>query len=153
MCDVLRTVGEGLPDFAERLDNIKLETISDTNLPLLDGGPNTLHPYLPPGPLAPVTKSHDPLDAIDDIKDIANDAKALNDLRGKNKEAEDYAEKCEDGFLDAAWKAFTANDGSYFKKAKAAKESIKNCLKAAAKHIESTLANGGIDTDPLSEKH
>ena len=150
MCDVLKTVGEVLPDFAEKLDNIKMETINDVEPPLFDGGPNTLHPFLPPTPLAPVTDQQDPLDAINDMKDLASNAKALSDLTGKDKEPEDYAQKCQDGFLDAAWKAFTAKDGSYAQKAKAARDSLKECWKAAAKHIEDTLTNGGVHSDSSS---
>jgi hypothetical protein len=147
MCDVLRTVGEVLPDLAEKLDSIKPETINDVSPPLFDGGPNTLHPFLPRTPLAPITEPQDPIETISDTKKFADDAKALSDLSDKDKEAEDYAKKCQDGFLDAAWKSFTAKDGSYGEKAKAAKDSVKKCWKAAVKHIEDTIASGGVDPD------
>ena len=147
MCDALKTVGEVLPDLAEKLKDIKPETISDVEPPLFDGGPNTLRPYLPRRPLVPVTRLHDPLDTINDVKEIASGFKALSDLADKKNEPEDYAQTCQDGYLDASWKAFTAKEGSYGEKAKAAKDSLKNCWKAAVKHIEERLAGPGIDPD------
>jgi hypothetical protein len=151
MCDVLKTVGEVLPDLAEKLDSIKTETINDVEPPLYDGGPNTLRPFLPRRPLAPITTPDDPLDAINDMKDMASNAQALSDLADKNKEADDYAQTCRNGFADAAWKAFTAKEGSYAEKAKAAKDSLKQCWKASVKHIEDTIASGGVDPDASLE--
>lgn len=148
MCDVLKSVGEVLPDLAEKLDKIKPEAINDVEGPLFDGGPNTLHPYLPRRPLAPVTAPEDP---IDNIEGLVNDAKALRDLTDKAKDPEDYAEKCQDGFLDSSWKAFRAKDGSYGEKAKAARDSLKKCWKEAFKHIEDTITNGGVDPNAASE--
>ena len=151
MCDVLKSVGEVLPDLAEKLNDIKAETIIDAEPPLFDGGPNTVRPFLPRRPLAPVSALEDPVKNLDDIKDITSDIKELSELAEKNKEPEDYAEKCRDGFLDAAWKAFTASEGSYVGKAKAAKESVTKCIKAAVKHIKDTIANGGVDPAASSE--
>jgi hypothetical protein len=151
MCEVLRSVGEVLPDLAEKLDNIKPEAISDVELPLYNGGPNTFHPYLPRRPLPLPSEPESPLAVINDAKDLASDWKTLSDLTDKNKEPEDYAAACRNGFLDAAWKAFTASEGSYREKAKAAKDSLKQCWKAAAKHITETIADGGIDFNPSSE--
>ena len=48
-------------------------------------------------------------------------------------------------------KAFTASEGSYVGKAKAAKESVTKCIKAAVKHIKDTIANGGVDPAASSE--
>jgi hypothetical protein len=148
MCDVLKSVGEVLPDLAEKLDKIKPEAIGDVEPPLFDGGPNTLHPYLPRRPLTPVTESDDPLDTLEDI---ASNAKALKDFTEKNKEPEEYGEICQDGFLEASWKAFRAKDSSYGEKAKAARDSLKKCWKAAVKHIEDTITNGGADPNAASE--
>jgi hypothetical protein len=150
MCDVLRSVGELLPDLAEKLDNIKPETITDAEPLPFDGGPTTQPPFLPRDRLVPVVAEQDPPLDADDMKNIADEAQTLSDLADKNKESEDYAENCRNGFVDAAWKAFTAKDGSYGEKAKAARDSLKECWKAAAKHIEDTLANGGIDSDSFS---
>jgi hypothetical protein len=147
MCDVLTSVGEVLPDLAEKLSNIKPETIVDAEPPLFDGGPNTLHPFLPRSPLAPVSEPQDPVDFLTDMKDFANSSKALSDLINENKEPEDYASHCQDKYLDAAWKAFTAREGSYFEKAKAARDSVTECLKKTAKFIVDKLANGGVNND------
>jgi hypothetical protein len=152
MCDVLKTMGEVVPDLAEKLNGLKYEAINDAEPPLFDGGPNTLRPYLPRRPLAPVTGSHEPLEAITDMKDIASGIKALSDLADKTKEADDYAQVCQDDFIDAAWTAFTAKEGSYFEKTKAARDSLKNCWKEAVKHIEDTLTKGMVDpATPLED--
>jgi hypothetical protein len=152
MCDVLKTVGEVLPDLAEKLKSIGPEAINEVEPPLFDGGPNTLHPFLPRGPLVPVTEPQTLPETIEAVKGVADDFKALGDLTDKDKEAEDYAQACQDGFLDAAWKAFTAKDGGYREKAKAAEDSLKKCWKAAIKHIEDTVANGGVDANvPLED--
>ncbi len=147
MCDVLTAAGEILPDLAQKLDHIKPEIINDVEGPLYDGGPNTLHPYLPRRALVPVSQPETPLDTIKEMKDIASNFKDMSDAIDTNKEPEDYAQTCQNSFLDAAWKAFTAKEGSYREKAKAAKDSLKTCWKAALKHIEETVANGGIDPD------
>jgi hypothetical protein len=107
MCDVLTSVGEVLPEFAEKLSNIKLETIVDAEPPLFDGGPNTLHPFLPRRPLAPVSEAEDPVDFLAAMKDLADSSKALSDLIEENNEPEDYAKHCQETFLDTAWKTFT----------------------------------------------
>ncbi len=88
------------------------------------------------------------------MKALADKSKALRDFTDENNEPEDYAEKCRDGFLDAAWKAFSAKEGSYGEKAKAARDSLRQCWISTLKHIEDTLANGGLNVaDPSSEDH
>jgi hypothetical protein len=153
-CDALITVGELVPDLAEKLNNIRPETINDVEPPRFDGGPNTLHPFLPRSPLAPVSEPEDPVQFIDEMKDIANKSKALSDLADKNNEPEDYAKNCQDKYLDGAWKAFTAKDGSYGERAKAAMDSFWGCLKKTFKYMEDTLSKGGMNvTDPALEDH
>jgi len=153
MCDVLTTVGEVLPDFAEKLDAIKPETIHDIELPLYDGGPNTQHPFLPRRPLAPVTaEPEDLIDNADFIKDVAGDFKTLADLGDKTDEPEDHAKNCRNGFLDGAWKSFTAGPHGYFQKAKAATDSLVQCFKETVNDIGDKFANGVVvDPDALPE--
>jgi hypothetical protein len=146
MCNVLITVGEVLPDLAEKLNNIKPETINDVGPLLYDGGARTLT-VVPRRALAPITEAVDPLQQIDDIKDIADNLETLSDLAGKDKEPTDYAQACRGQFVDAAWKSFTSKDGGYYEKAKAASDSLINCWREAFKHIGDAVAKPVIDPD------
>jgi hypothetical protein len=150
-CDVFRALGEVLPDFAEKLENLNFDGLPEVEPPVFGGGPNTLHPFLPNRPLAPTTLPVEPMDEINNAIDLANDVKTLADLTNQSNEPEDYAKNCQDGFISAAWKAFTSGEGSYREKAKAAKDSVKQCIHDAIKHIEDTIANGGDDPTASSE--
>lgn len=149
-CNLCEVASAAL-DLAEKLNNLGPESIPDPEAPLFNGGPSTLRPYLSSRPLPTVTEPDDPFDELDKMKDIADDTEALSDLADQAKGPDDYAQKCEDSFLGAAWKAFTAKEGSYREKAKAAEDSLKTCWKVAFKHIEDTIANGGEDPNASSE--
>ena len=151
-CDVLRSVGEILPDLAEKLDNLKTESIKDVEWNRFDGGPNTLRPFLPRGPLSPTSKAPNPLEEINTLKELSGDLKELSELTEKNKEPEDYAEICQNSYLDASWKAFTSHEGSYLEKAKAGREALKKCWDAAKKHIKDTVA-GAFKPDAAEENN
>jgi len=139
-CGTLVSVGELVPDLAEKLRGIEFETVGEPpELPLFDGGPNTLRPYLPRRPLAAVSKLDDPIEFFEELKDASDNYKSVRELMDKPEQADEFDKQCRNSFVDAGWKSFRAKEGDYSEKMKAARDSLKNCWKAAGEKIVEAL--------------